>query len=79
MLATVKNLLRLRELAHDNVRLRSRAERARRAIAAQHSLGSLVYASDAMHELVTLAVKVAPSDAPVLITGPNGARSAWPS
>jgi DNA-binding NtrC family response regulator len=72
LLASVKNLLRMRELAQDNTRLRSRGQRARRAIAEQHSLGGLIYASDAMHELVALAVKVAPSDAPVLITGPNG-------
>jgi DNA-binding NtrC family response regulator len=32
----------------------------------------MVYASAAMHELVTLALHVAGSDAPVLITGPNG-------
>ena len=73
LLRGVKNLLRLRELAYDNTRLRARGERARRAFAAQHPLCGLTYASDAMHELVSLAVKVAPSDAPVLITGPNGA------
>jgi DNA-binding NtrC family response regulator len=72
LLATVKNLLRLRELAHDNARLRSRGLRQRRELAEQYTLGGLVYASDAMHELVSLAIKVAPSDAPVLITGPNG-------
>src|SRR5262249_13540550 len=33
----------------------------------------LVYASDAMHAVVSLAVNVAASDAAVLITGPNGA------
>jgi DNA-binding NtrC family response regulator len=73
LLASVKTLLRMRELAYDNTRLRSRGQRARRSIAEQHDLRGLVYASDAMHELVSLAVKVAPSDAPVLITGPNGA------
>jgi DNA-binding NtrC family response regulator len=72
LLASVKTLLRMRELADDNVRLRSRGLRARRALAEQHALDGLVYVSDAMHELVSLAVKVAPSDAPVLITGPNG-------
>jgi DNA-binding NtrC family response regulator len=72
LLATIKNLLRLRELAHDNARLRSRGKLARQALAAQHALCGLVYASDAMHELVSLAIKVAPADVPVLITGPNG-------
>jgi DNA-binding NtrC family response regulator len=72
LLASVKNLLRLRELAFENTRLRARAERTRREIAQTHRLNGLVYASEVMHELVSLAVKVAPSDAPVLITGPNG-------
>ena len=39
---------------------------------AEHDLCGLVFASDAMHELLTLALHVAASDAPVLITGPNG-------
>jgi DNA-binding NtrC family response regulator len=72
LLATIKNLLRMRELAHDNARLRSRGKLARRALAQQHDLSGLIYASDAMHELVSLAIKVAPADVPVLITGPNG-------
>jgi DNA-binding NtrC family response regulator len=72
LLATVKNLLRMRELASENTRLRSRKTRARRALADRHELCGLVYASDVMQELVSLAVKVAPSDAPVLITGANG-------
>jgi DNA-binding NtrC family response regulator len=73
LLSTVKNLLRMRELAYENTRLRSRGARSRKDLASQHDLCGLVYASDVMHELVTLAVKIAPSDAPVLITGPNGA------
>ncbi len=72
LLSTVKNLLHMRELARENTRMRSRGLRARRALADQYALCGLVYASDVMHELVSLAVKVAPSDAPVLVTGPNG-------
>ena len=72
LLATVGNLLRMRELSYENTRLRSRGREARRALAKQYDLCGLVYESDVMHELVSLAVKVAPSDAPVLITGPNG-------
>ena len=45
---------------------------AREALAARHDLCGLVYASQQMHELVLLALKVAASNAPVLITGPNG-------
>jgi DNA-binding NtrC family response regulator len=36
-------------------------------------LCGLVYASAAMHRVVSLAVQVATADVPVLITGPNGA------
>jgi len=36
-------------------------------------LCGLVYASPAMHRVVSLAVQVATADVPVLITGPNGA------
>src|SRR3984893_6680592 len=33
----------------------------------------MVYASEAMHRMVALAVQIAKSDVPVLISGPNGA------
>ena len=38
----------------------------------RQDLGDLVYASPVMHQLVTLALRVARSDVPLLITGPNG-------
>ena len=44
----------------------------RRRLAEEHDLGGLVYASEAMYRMLSLAVQVAPSDAPVLITGPSG-------
>jgi len=69
---TVKNLLRLRELAQENLRLRARSDRARKHLAGKYDLRGLIYASDAMHNVVSLAVAVASSDAPVLIAGPNG-------
>ena len=72
LLATVKNFMRLRELAQENARLRGRSQRARRALAERYDLRGLIYASDAMQNVVSLAVNVAASDAPVLITGPNG-------
>src|SRR5260221_9826993 len=72
LLATVKNLVRLRELSRENLRLRTRTNRARADLAQGHDLCGLIYASAAMHEVVTLAAKVAPSEAAVLITGPNG-------
>jgi DNA-binding NtrC family response regulator len=72
LVATVKNLVRLRELSRENLRLRTRTNRARADLAQGHDLCGLIYASAAMHEVVTLAAKVAPSEAAVLITGPNG-------
>jgi DNA-binding NtrC family response regulator len=72
LVATVKNLVRLRELAQENLRWRASTSRARVELSRTHQLGGLIYQSTAMHEVVTLAVKVAPSEAAVLITGPNG-------
>jgi DNA-binding NtrC family response regulator len=72
LVLTIQNLLRLRGLRNDNLRLRSDDERARADLARRFNLCGLVYKSRKMHELVSLAVHVAPSDAPVLITGPNG-------
>src|SRR5688572_15513843 len=60
LVATVKNLMRLRELSQENLRLRASSSRARAGLAIQHDLCGLVYASAAMHEVVRLAAKVAP-------------------
>jgi len=73
LVTTVKQLLQLRELGHENMRLRARSRRARQSLAAGHDLCGLVYSSEVMHAVVSLAVSVAPSEAPILITGPNGA------
>ncbi len=72
LVRTVRNLLNLRGLRQENIRLRAQGTRARRALAEQHDLRGVVYASPQMHEVIRLAVSIAPSDAPVLITGPNG-------
>jgi DNA-binding NtrC family response regulator len=72
LVATVKNLMRLRQLAQENLRLRTSSSRARAGLASEHDLCGLVYESAAMHEVVRLAAKVAPSEAAVLVTGPNG-------
>jgi DNA-binding NtrC family response regulator len=69
---TVRNLVNLRSLRQENTRLRAQGNRARRALAEKHDLCGVVYSSPQMHEAVRLAVSIAPSDAPVLITGPNG-------
>jgi DNA-binding NtrC family response regulator len=68
----VQNLLRLYELQRENVRLRSRTARERSDVGNSHELCGLVYASAEMQAVVSLAVRVASSDVPILITGPNG-------
>src|SRR3954470_7081383 len=73
LLASVRNLLRLRELQLENARLRGRARRSWEDLAERHDLCGAVWASEKMHAVVTLALQVARGDVPVLITGPSGA------
>jgi DNA-binding NtrC family response regulator len=73
LFASVRNLLRLRELQLENSRLRGRARRTWDTLAEQNDLQGAVWASEKMHAVVTLALQVARADVPVLITGPSGA------
>jgi DNA-binding NtrC family response regulator len=66
LVATVRQLMAERAL-------RAERSRSRESLARAHDLRGIVYQSDAMHRAVSLAAQVAPSDVPVLITGPNGA------
>jgi DNA-binding NtrC family response regulator len=72
LVRTVRNLVNLRGLRQENTRLRAQGSRARRALAEKHDLRGVIYTSPQMHEAVRLAVSIAPSDVPVLVTGPNG-------
>jgi DNA-binding NtrC family response regulator len=72
LVLSVRNLLGLRQARDENVRHRGADARARAEVARRFDLSGLVYQSRRMHELVSLAAHVAPSDAPILITGPNG-------
>jgi DNA-binding NtrC family response regulator len=72
LVATVRNLINLRALKQENIRLRAQARRARQAVAEGRNLCGVIYESAEMQAAIRLAVTVAPSDAPVLITGPNG-------
>ena len=73
LVLTVRNLLEMRRLQLENSRLQERSRREREELARTHDLCGLVYESEALHRVVTLAVGVAASDAPVLVTGPSGA------
>ncbi|HYK41355.1 MAG TPA: sigma 54-interacting transcriptional regulator [Thermoanaerobaculia bacterium] len=73
LLASVRTLLAQRALEAERVRLAAARSRPREELAARHDLCGIVYESEAMHRVVSLAVQVAGSDVPVLITGPNGA------
>ena len=72
LVATVRNLLQMRQLQQENLRLTWQGARARREVQSRHDLCGIVYESPQMHDVVSLAVKVAQSSVAVLITGPNG-------
>ena len=73
LVASVRNLLELRTLQAENQRLKSERIASRAEIARRYDLLGIVYESGVMHRVVSLAVQVAASDVPILITGPNGA------
>jgi DNA-binding NtrC family response regulator len=73
LLSTVRNLLHTRELALENKQLRSEKSRSRSSLEKENDLCGIIYESEAMHRVVSLALQVAKSEVPVLITGPNGA------
>lgn len=69
---SVRNLLEVAELNHyQRLQYQTRQE-ARELLQRKYDLSGLVYQSDAMHQLLTTALQVAKSEAPILITGPNG-------
>lgn len=72
LVATLRNLVRLRTLELENRQLKADRERSRMELVQDHDLCGIVYESEIMHRVISLAVNVARSDAPVLITGPNG-------
>ena len=64
LVGAVRNLVELR--------LRAEFRQTRTELADKHELSGIIYRSPAMHSVVSLAVSVAGSSAPVLITGPSG-------
>ena len=72
LIASVRTLLATRALQAESERLRAARARPRQELAKRFDLRGIVYESESMHRVVSLAVQVASSDVPVLITGPNG-------
>ncbi len=73
LITTVRNLLALGAATRTARRMTESRRAAHARLARDYRLCGIVYESDAMHELLTLATRVAHADVPVLITGPNGA------
>lgn len=72
LVKTLRNLTRMRSLELENRQLKADRQGARLALASEYELRGIIYESEPMHRVVSLAVNVARSDAPVLITGPSG-------
>jgi DNA-binding NtrC family response regulator len=72
LLALVTTVLEQRALRLEERRDSARLEASRAELASRHDLRGLVYTSAAMHRLLSLALSVADSSAPVLVTGPSG-------
>lgn len=72
LVTMVQNLLALRESRKAAQEIRQSQSLKRKQLAQQYDLCGLVYRSDAMHDVVSVACKVAKANVPVLITGPSG-------
>ncbi|MEO1582302.1 MAG: sigma-54 dependent transcriptional regulator [Pseudomonadota bacterium] len=73
LMTTVRNLVDLSAARSRSRELALERARTRAALEADFDLRGIVYVSEAMHEVVSLACRVAASDISVLVTGPNGA------
>lgn len=72
LITSVRNLLELQELQQRQLQEARQQDAEKQQLQHSAELCGLVHQSRAMHELVKLSVKVARTDVPILITGPNG-------
>lgn len=72
LLVTITNLLELGRLQRETMQRALTQQNARSALEKNYNLCGLVYQSEEMQKLLELATKIARSDVPVMITGPNG-------
>lgn len=73
LIATARNLLELGEATQQRREAAVSRQRDRERLEQGYDLCGTVFESSAMRELIAVAARVAPSDVPILITGPNGA------
>ncbi len=73
LVTTARNLIELRRARREQTKHRAMLAASRAQLAERYELCGVVYASEAMHEVLTIATRVARADVPVLITGANGA------
>ncbi len=73
LLTAVRNLTSLSRAREEARRLAVAREERHQKLAEAYDLCGIVYEADAMHDVVSLACRIAHADVSVLITGPNGA------
>ncbi|HKS93590.1 MAG TPA: sigma-54 dependent transcriptional regulator [Gammaproteobacteria bacterium] len=73
LVTTVSNLLQLGQLRREQRHSAQQRADQRRELAARFDLCGIIYASDALHQVLGIATQVAHADVPVIVTGPNGA------
>lgn len=73
LVTTVANLLQLGQLRREQRRSAQNREDRRRELAEHFDLCGIIYASDALHQVLSIATQIAHADVPVIVTGPNGA------
>ena len=74
MLTAVQNLLELRETQTRSQQILSQRRKAQSELSEQYDLAGLIYASEAMEQVVRLATQVAHSDVAGLDYGPEWFR-----